>query len=148
MRKLKPFTNYICANPECGKSSIYTGSYNHVHRRDRDRFCPSCGVERVEEVKDGSRWRVSWEMVDAIGHPECYDPDMDRPCVDPDDVPADHWHWVHRETDSERDALRQFDGLRLLESEGELIRNVRLDRAPSRQWSDVAAAGAEEGREQ
>jgi len=66
-------------------------------------------------------YKVSFETVSAVGHPEYYR--GTRPAVRPEQVPEDHWHTVERAGDG---VHGQYNGLRRLMAEGELIRNVRL----------------------
>lgn len=82
-------------------------------------------------------YKVSFEMVSAIGHPEYYR--GSRPCVRPEQVPDEHWHMVERVGDGAR---AQYEGLRRLVAEGELIRNVRLWECaalPEIEWRVVVA---------
>lgn len=104
---LKAGTKYVCpvGYGRLGHSGIYTGANNPVFQRPSDGFC-ICGERMVEEVDDGSRWRLTWEMDTGSG-----------------------WHPVEKETASERDARSQADGLRELAAQGEKIRDVRLARA-------------------
>jgi hypothetical protein len=112
---LKPYTRYICPDDTGqGHSTLYTGALNPAVRMTRDGYC-TCGERQVEEVDDGTRWRLSWEMDTGAG-----------------------WHPVVKETSSERDARSQAEGLERLAAEGELIRNVRLERAHA-DWEAVDA---------
>ena len=82
------------------------------------------------------RLKVSWEMVSAIGHPEYYR--GEHPCVAAAQVPDEHWHRVEREGD---DGIRvQYNGLRRLIDQGELIRNVQLFVATAPQWREIPEA--------
>lgn len=104
---LKRYTKYECHNPECGRSSLWTGALGY--RRPGDHLCGACGTPWTELVDDGRRWKVEWEM----GGP--HDPG---------------WRSVSKEHDSEQAARSQFEQLAEWERTGdELIRNVRLSEA-------------------
>jgi len=137
MGLLKPLTRYVCPEREPGEmghTSIRTGSMG----RSLGTAC-ACGAELVEEVDDGTRWRVSFEMVSAVTHPELYDPATERARADVvlGDIDEDWWHPVSRETSSEVDARSQILGLYEQIGEGELIRRVLLERS-SPAWEPVS----------
>jgi hypothetical protein len=133
---LKPYTKYQCMAPDCGKASIWTGAYLAVHQRANDDRCKVCGAELVEEIDDGRRWRVSFESVSAIHHPELYAGDRARPDIDATQLGDSYWTASERETKSQQDARQQHDGLNQLIAEGEFIRNVKVEVATT-QWEPV-----------
>lgn len=112
---LNRYSRYICPNDtgNGGHTSMWTGALVPQARSTRDGYCMTCGVLMVEEVDDGTRWRLSWEMFNGRD-----------------------WHPIVKETKSERDARSQMLGLEALEAEGEPIRNVRLERATTA-WEAV-----------
>lgn len=104
-------TNYECRNPDCGKWSRYTGvhDYHSTGKPREPAVCPLCKVPAYKVDPDsGERWRLTWEMVGPF--------DLD-------------WHEQTAEHTSEKRAQDQFDGLHELMAAGELIRNVRMERA-------------------
>jgi len=84
--------------------------------------------------------KVTFEQVSAIDHPEYYQ--GDHPRVPAEMVPDEHWHRTERIGD---DVRGQYNGLRRLIEQGELIRNVRLYEAnvsTEIEWRDVTPGGA------
>jgi hypothetical protein len=114
---LKPYTRYICPNDtgHGGHSSHWTGIRNPAVSTTRDGYCMGCGAVMVEEVKDGTRWRVEFEADTGFG-----------------------WHNIVNETESERDARSQVIGLRQQEAEGEPVRFIGLSKSGSA-WEAVDA---------
>ncbi len=82
-------------------------------------------------------WKVTFEHVSAVRHPEYYR--GSRPCVAPADVPDEHWSKTEAEKD-EAGARAQLAGLQRLVADGELVRNPQLwaseDLRPVR-WQEV-----------
>jgi hypothetical protein len=106
MLPLKPYTKYICPNGGgYGHSSHWTGARNLAVSSRHDGYC-ICGAVMVEEVDDGTRWRVTFEADNGFG-----------------------WHPVVNETSSERDARSQVKGLHQLQADGEPVRKIGLARA-------------------
>lgn len=107
MLPMKPYTKYICPNGSgYGHSSHWTGARNMAVSSRSDGYCLGCGAVMVEEVDDGTCWRVTFETDTGYG-----------------------WHPVERETSSERDARTQVAGLHELQAAGEPVRNIALARA-------------------
>jgi hypothetical protein len=77
--------------------------------------------QRRTAVMAQTQQKISFETVSAIGHPEYYN--GDAPSVRPEQVPDEHWHTVERVGEDVHD---QYNGLRQLMEQGELIRDVRL----------------------
>ena len=114
---LKPYTRYICPNDTGrGHSSLWAGALNPAVRSIHDGYC-ICGAVMVEEVKDGTRWRVEFEA-------DTYD--------------GRGWHRITNETESERDARSQVRGLREQEAQGEPVRFLSLSRSATA-WEAVDA---------
>ncbi len=144
---LKPYTLYICPRGEgtLGHSSRWTGAYNAPSEQDGTCIC---GEEWVEEVKDGSRYRLEWESVDpwfaaeqeAVfgGHVWSSTP-REAWAVLP-------WHPVSRESESRASIEAQYRQLKAwAESREQPIRNVRLLRSATL-WEEVGRLGAGGGR--
>lgn len=87
-----------------------------------------------------TRWRVSFELVNPISHPQFYRGERVTPGVTAATVPDECWTPVSRETDSEDDARNQYQGLIQLIAEGDLVRNVRLETSTVA-WETVAEGG-------
>ncbi len=82
------------------------------------------------------RYKVEWEMVSAISHPEYYQNEL--PIVSPFSVPDEHWHIVNREGDE--DSIKgQYVGLIKLKMSGELIRRCSLYKAETEtiDWQEI-----------
>lgn len=78
-------------------------------------------------MSDVTTYRLRWEMVSAIRHPEFYI--GERFAVDPATVPGECWHEVVRESTEAGSIHDQLDGLRRLVASGEAIRNIRCESA-------------------
>jgi hypothetical protein len=84
-----------------------------------------------------TRWRVSFELVSPMSHPECYRGDHPAPGVIAAELDDSYWQSAERETPDEDGARDQVKGLNGLVERGELIRNVRLERADAPIWEAV-----------
>jgi hypothetical protein len=113
MLPMKPYTKYVCpSGGGYGHSGHWTGARNPAVSSINDGYC-MCGAVMVEEVKDGTLWRVTFEADTGYG-----------------------WHPVVKETDSERNARAQVEGLHKLEAAGEPVRDIRLSKA-SVEWAEA-----------
>lgn len=87
----------------------------------------------------GTRYRLSWEMVSAIG-PGAQFYFNEEPLLGllPEDVPDEFWHTVTNERGDLGDIEDQARTLRKWADEGtQLIRNVRLERANEPEFEEV-----------
>lgn len=96
-------------------------------------------------TRPGAVLKISFEHVSAITHPQYYcTAHGSHPAVTADQVPADHWTLTQRTStrDGGGDIWAQYDGLRKLIADGELVRNVHVFEAwPALEWRDVTPAG-------
>ncbi len=135
---LKPHTLYICptGNGNLGHSSIWTGAYNKPG--DRDGTC-ICGEEMVEEVKDGSRYRLEWESVDPwfASEQEALFGKYVWASTPSEAWTTFPWHPVSRESESRSSIEAQYRRLKAwAESHQQPIRNVRLLRSAT-SWEEA-----------
>lgn len=108
---LKSYTRYRCLNKECGYGGPWTGAST-----DTPDNCRGCGTPLVEEVDEGVRYRLSWEMVGPYGHGQ--------------------WHPKAVEHTSAISAREQWDGLHTLMEDGEPIRNIKIEKSTAT-WEEV-----------
>lgn len=137
---LKPMTRYRCPNPECPHLGPYTGhAFGDTTRTTREMpdECEGCGTLLVEETDDGERYKLSWEMITSASHPELYDGDKVRPTqLFNDRLPDRYWSKTAKEHTSVLSAREQWDGLHTLVEQGELIRNIKIEKATV-VWQEV-----------
>lgn len=82
-------------------------------------------------------YRLRWEMVSAITHPQYYV--GERFAADVAGVPDEHWYEVTATSPDEARIRQQVHGLRALAGGGEAIRNIRVEQAatPPPEFSSV-----------
>lgn len=79
---------------------------------------------------DGYLYRLTFESVSAITHPELYRGDHPRyPVAEIDDF-DDYWHTTTTPTRTPQEAATQYAGLLDLAEAGEYIRNITVTRRP------------------
>lgn len=84
-------------------------------------------------------WRVVFETVSPFRFPHLYHGPDGRFSGDLAQLPSDAWHWVTTDHKAGEDHAReQYVGLLKLATEGEPIRNVRLEAATEPRWITVA----------
>jgi hypothetical protein len=81
------------------------------------------------------KYRISFEFVNPISHPQAYR--GDNPCVPAAMVPEDWWHRVERESYDLDDVQSQFDGLNSEIAKGELIRNPLIETTAITTWEPL-----------
>lgn len=81
-------------------------------------------------------YKLTFESVSAIQHPEVYQGHRDRvtPGLDVSAIPEDWWTLITTDSRTEQAALDQWVGLHELIEEGEPIRNVRMFRSAEPTW--------------
>ena len=83
-----------------------------------------------------NRYKVEFEIVSAIRHPEHYR--GDHPAVSPDKVPEEHWSKVSREADDLSQLTDQYWTLKMWETAGtELVRNPKLYEMTLPHWQKI-----------
>lgn len=138
MTDIKPFTNYVCSvGPHAyGHKSLWTGAYQRPEASDGSCVC---GAPMVEEVDDGTRWRVEFESIDphhAAEYEALRGSGVWRSLTD-DEWDRLSWHPVSREDASESSIRAQYEALSAwAESREQPIRNVRMSRHVG-QWEPV-----------
>lgn len=128
----KTRTKYACPKPDCGKCSVYTGDLGPDRCFDgySSRFCAACGTLMVEEGPE--RFRIEFEQVSALDHPDLYDwrTERARQDIDHSAIP-DEWWTRSRRQGTEHSIREQFKGLHQLIAEGEFIRSVKVQEVAS-----------------
>lgn len=86
-------------------------------------------------MSEKEKYRISFEIVNPISHPQAYRGDSPR--MRASDVPEAWWHHVERESYDLDDVRSQFDGLISEIAKGELIRNPLIDKTAVTAWEPL-----------